>query len=259
MSRFFRDMSDSIVNLFQYKRFAEEPWGKVLSYLMLMVFILGLPVLLTIVFDVNRSLDDLTDKFNRHVPDFVIEDGELTVFGEVPLVIETINERDKIAFIIDTSEKADIKALDEYDAGIFISKNEAVVRQNALKDQTYSFSTLKGESIDKADLEVFFSYVKYTGIFVVLIGLLYFFISKLCTAAILGLLCLFLSMMQNAGLRYGQTFKIAVYALTLPTLFQALHQILAPQFYYGWSIYYSMAFLYLWFAVRAIGIDKDNQ
>jgi hypothetical protein len=148
--------------------------------------------------------------------------------------------------------------LDDYDTGMFISKNEAIIKKNTIEKQTYSFSAFKGGEIHKADVEKFLSYIKFMGIFIVLFGLIYFFLSKLCTAVVLGLVCLLFSAVQNTGLKYEQTFKITIYALTIPTLFQALHQILAPQFYYGRFIYYCIALLYLWFAVRAIRIKQGE-
>src|SRR5688572_4213588 len=85
---FFKDMSDSAINLSQYRRFADQPWGKVITYLLLMVLILGTPVLLSFVFDFNKGVGDLVGKFNENIPEFVLKDGELAVSGEMPLIIE---------------------------------------------------------------------------------------------------------------------------------------------------------------------------
>lgn len=255
---FFKDMSDSAINLFQYRRFADQPWGKVISYLLLIVLILGIPVLLSFVFDFNKGVGGLIAKFNENIPDFVLKDGELAVSGEMPLVFEDISGEEKNIYVIDTSGETDVSVLDDYDTGMFISKKEAVIKKNAIEKQTYSFSAFKGGEIHKADVEKFLSYIKFIGIFIVLFGLIYFFLSKLCTAVVLGLVCLLFSAVQNTGLKYEQTFKITIYALTIPTLFQALHQILAPQFYYGRFIYYCIALLYLWFAVRAIRIKQGE-
>jgi hypothetical protein len=60
---FFKDMSDSAINLFQYRRFADQPWGKVISYLLLIVLILGIPVLLSFVFDFNKGVGGLIAAF----------------------------------------------------------------------------------------------------------------------------------------------------------------------------------------------------
>lgn len=256
---FFKDMSDSAVNLSQYKRFSEQPWGKVISYLLLMVLILGIPVLLSFVFDFNREVDNWAAEFNENIPEFVLKDGELTVSGEMPLIFEDVSGEDKRIVIIDTSGETDESVLDDYDIGMFISKKEAVIKQNAVEKQTFSFAALKGEEIHKADIEKYLSYIKWTGVFIVLFGLIYFFLAKLCTAVVLGFICLLFSTIQNCGLQYGQAFKITIYALTMPTLFQALQQILAPGFVFGWSIYYTIALLYLWFAVRSIKIKQQEE
>jgi hypothetical protein len=127
-----------------------------------------------------------------------------------------------------------------------------VSKQSTVEKQTFSYSVFQEQEIHKADVENYLSESKkFVGLMIIFFGLIYFFLAKLCTAALLGIVCLLFSSMQNSNLRYGQAFKITVFALTIPTLFQALQQILAPGFIYGWSIYYSIALLYLWFAVRA--------
>ena len=253
---FFKDMSDSAINLSQYRRFANQPWGKVISYLLLIILILGIPVLLSIVFDFNKEVDNWVAEFNKNIPDFVLKDGELAVSGEMPLIFEDKSGEEKSIYVIDTSGETDGSVLDDYDTGMFISKKEAVVKRSALEKQTFSFSAFQGGEIHKADAEKYLSYMKLIGIFIVLFGLIYFFLSKLCTAVVLGFVCLIFSVIQNTGLQYSETFKIAIYALTIPTLFQALQHILAPQFIYGLFIYYTIALLYLWFAVRAIRISN---
>ena len=100
---FFKDMSDSAINLSQYRRFANQPWGKVISYLLLIILILGIPVLLSIVFDFNKEVDNWVAEFNKNIPDFVLKDGELAVSGEMPLIFEDKSGEEKSIYVIDTS------------------------------------------------------------------------------------------------------------------------------------------------------------
>jgi len=245
---FLKNMSDSAINFSEYRNFAHSPWKKVINYLLLIVLILGLPVLLSVVFDFNRGVDDFISEFHKEIPDFVLKNGELTMSGEMPLVFEG----DGSAVYIDTSGETDDSVLDDYDFGIYFSKTEMVSKQSTVEKQTFSYSVFQEQEIHKADVENYLSdSKKFVGFMIIFFGLIYFFLAKLCTAALLGIVCRLFSSIQNISLRYGQVFKITVFALTIPTLFQALHQILAPGFIYGWSIYYSIALLYLWFAVRA--------
>jgi hypothetical protein len=252
-------MSDSAINLRQYRGFADQPWRRVISYLLLLVLILGTPVLLSFVFDFNQWVGEFIAEYNENIPDFVLKDGELSMTGEMPLIFEDKSGDMKNVFIIDTSGKTDDSVLDDYDTGVFFSKKEAVAKRSALEKQSFSFSAFKGGEIDKADVEEILSNLKWSGIFIVLFGLIYFFLAKLCTAAVLGFVCLLFSAMQNSGLQYGQAFKITVYALTIPTLFQSLQQIIAPEFALGGCIYYTIALLYLWFAARVIRTKSEEE
>lgn len=245
---FLKDMSDSAVNFPEYRNIAHSPWKKVITYLLLIVLILGLPVLLSFAFDFNRGVDLFVSEFHKKVPDFVLKNGELTMSGKMPLVFES----DGSVVYIDISGETDDSVLDNYDLGIYFSKTEMVSKQSTVEKQTFSYSVFQEQEIHKADVENYLSESKkFVGLMIIFFGLIYFFLAKLCTTALLGFICLLFSSMQNSNLRYGQAFKITVFALTIPTLFQALHQILAPGFVYGWSIYYTIALLYLWFAVRA--------
>ena len=252
---FFKDMSDSAINLSQYRRFANQPWGKVISYLLLIILILGIPVLLSIVFDFNREVDNWVAEFNKNIPDFVLKDGELAVSGEMPLIFEDKSGEEKSIYVIDTSGETDGSVLDDYDTGMFISKKEAVIKRSVLEKQTFSFSAFQGGEIHKADAEKYLSYMKLIGIFIVLFGLIYFFLSKLCTAVVLGFVC---HLFGNPKYWFAvqRNIQNCYLCSTIPTLFQALQHILAPQFIYGLFIYYTIALLYLWFAVRAIRISN---
>lgn len=255
---FFKNMSDSAINFSQYRRFSNQPRGRVIAYLLLIVLVLGTPVLLSLAYDFNRDMNSWISDFSKTAPEFVLKNGELSVSGELPLVIEKEVEDEKSIIVVDTSGQTDESILKDYQSGIFISKTKAVYKQNLVETQEYHFAGFKGAEIQKADVEKALSYMKLVSILIVLFGLIYFFLAKLCTAALLGLVCLLFSRFLNAGLKYGQAFNITVYALTIPTLFQALQTIIAPGFAYGWSIYYTIALLYLWFAVRNIRIQQHE-
>lgn len=249
---FLRDMSDSAVNFSEYRKYARLPWKKVINYLLLMILILGLPVLLSIAFDFNKGMDNFIGEFDKRIPDFVFKNGELVMSGEMPLVFEG----DGSVLYIDTSDKTDDSVLDGYELGLYFSKTELVSKHSTVEKQTFSYAVFKDQEIHKADVKNYLSSSKkFVDTMLILFGLIYFFLAKLCTAALLGVICLLFASLQNISLRYGQATKISVFALTIPTLFQALHQILTPGFIYGWSIYYTLALVYLWFAVRANGSE----
>jgi len=247
---FFKDMNDSAINLSAYRKFADRPWGRVIGYLVLLVFILGTPVMLSFVYDFNRALKMGINEFSKEAPDFVLKNGELEVAGKMPLVIE-----DKIVensvFIIDTSGSTDASVLQNYESGIFISKTQLVNKLNNMETQTFNFSELQGIELTKADVEKLLPYLKLTGFFIILFGLLYFIFAKAVSAVFFGVVCLLFSQIQQAGLTYGQAFKITVYALTIPVLLQALMAILMPGLFYAGVVYYTVLLLYLWFAVKA--------
>lgn len=253
---FFKDMNDSAINLPAYRKFASRPWGRVIGYLMLLVFILGTPVLISFVYDFNKVLNMGINEFSKGAPDFVLKNGELEVAGKMPLVIEDEVVGNSV-FIVDTSGSTDASVLENYESGIFVSKTNIVNKRNKAETQIFNFSELEGMEFTKADVEQWLPYLKLTGLFIILFGLLYFILAKAISAAIFGVVCLLFSQVQQAGLAYGQAFKITVYALTIPTLLQALMAILTPGLFFGGLVYYTVLLLYLWFAVKAYKDTAD--
>lgn len=250
---FFKDMNDSAVNFSAYRNFAVHPWSRVIGYLVLLVLLLGTPVLLSFVSDFNREVDRVAEKFSRAVPDFLLKNGELQVFGEMPLVFEDESGGRKSVIVVDTSGKTDESILRDYETGIFISKTKVVQKRNSLETQIFYFSNFQDLTVTKKDVLEWLPYLKLTAVFIVIFGLIYFFLAKLCTAALSGVLCLLFSRIQQRRLTYEQGVKISVYALTIPTLLQALQAVILPNLFAVGFLYYVVLLIYLWFGVQSGG------
>lgn len=249
---FFKDMNDSAVNFSAYRNFAGHPWRRVIGYLVLLVLLLGTPVLLSFVYDFNREVDRLAEKFSREAPDFLLKNGELQVFGEMPLILEDERGGSRNIIVVDTSGETDESILQDYENGVFVSKTK-IVQKNSLETQIFYFSNFKDLTVTKEDVLEWLPSLKLTAVFIVLFGFIYFFLAKLCTAAVSGLLCLLFSRLQQRCLTYGQGVKISVYALTIPTLLQALQAVILPGFFAFGLLYYIVLTIYLWFGVQSGG------
>jgi hypothetical protein len=196
---FLKDMSDSAVNFPEYRNIAHSPWKKVITYLLLIVLILGLPVLLSFAFDFNRGVDLFVSEFHKKVPDFVLKNGELTMSGKMPLVFES----DGSVVYIDISGETDDSVLDNYDLGIYFSKTEMVSKQSTVEKQTFSYSVFQEQEIHKADVENYLSESKkFVGLMIIFFGLIYFFPGKALYSSTVGhcLFAVFINAKQQLAL-----------------------------------------------------------
>ncbi|MEW6182100.1 MAG: DUF1189 domain-containing protein [Bacillota bacterium] len=246
---FFTRIKESIFNFDAYPRFAREPFDKAFGYLVLMTLLFGTVFLVYTVIRLNTGISEMVGTFNRSCPDFVLQNGELTVDADMPITIDGGDEDGMI--IIDTTGRTDRSVLDKYEQGVFVSRTQVVNKKNRIETQEMNFSELKGFKITKADVEQWLPNLKFFSVFIIIFGLIYMIVAKLLGAVVLGLFSLLISAVQGAGLDYGRGIRISVYALTVPTLFQTAQKIVSPGFPHPGVVYYILALIYLWFAVRA--------
>jgi hypothetical protein len=240
-------MKESISDFGAYKRFASEPLNKAFGYLVVLVLVFGLPFLVYTAAKFHAGINQAVDLFKESCPDFTFANGELTVHAVMPIVIDDGGSY----MVVDTTGGTDESVLDDYESGMFVSQTRAVVKRNRYETREIDLSQLKEMTVTKADVEEWLPGLKAFSVFIVVFGLVYMLAAKLLGAVIMGLVCLLFATVQKAGLTYGSSIGVSIYALTLPTLFQTLQHIFLPQFPQPGLVYYAVLVLYLWFAVRA--------
>ncbi|MEW6173329.1 MAG: DUF1189 domain-containing protein [Bacillota bacterium] len=246
---FFGRAKASVADFGAYRQFAQEPFDKAFGYLVLMVLLLGTVYLVYTVIQLNSGINEMVGGFSRSCPDFVLENGELTVYADMPITVN--GDKEDGVIVIDTTGRTDRSVLDKYEQGVFVSRTQVVNKKNRIETQEMNFSELKGFRITKSNVEQWLPKLKYFSVLIVLFGLIYMVIAKLLGAVVLGLVCLLFSAIQGTGLNYGNGIRISVYALTVPTIFQTLQKMVSPGFPHPGLVYYILTLIYLWFSVRA--------
>ncbi|MCL6558701.1 MAG: DUF1189 domain-containing protein [Firmicutes bacterium] len=245
---FFLRVKGSIADFSAYRQFASEPFDKAFAYLVLLVLLLGVPFLIYAAVRLNTGINQFAVTFSQNVPEFILKNGELSVQANMPLIME---KSESFVMVVDTTGRTAESILDDYEKGIFMSRTKFVSKKNPVQKEEVSFSAFKGLVVTKADVERWLPMIKLIGIFVVIFGFIYMLIAKLIGTLIMAIVCLFFSVVQRAGLGYGSALRIAVYALTLPTVLQTLQTAFLPRLPLSWAVYYGVFAVYLWFAVRA--------
>lgn len=252
---FFQRLFYSITSFSFYKRVIKESSGKAILYLLLLSILLSLFNIIHPMVGFLNGVDVLSKTFERNIPDFEFINGELNVAGDMPIIIG--KESDQVV-IIDTSGQLDAHALDDYKSGVFISKNYAVNKDNAIKTETIDFTELGPLKFTKQQIAGFLPYLKYFTILIILAIFAGTIIGKLISSLVVSVIGLIINASVKSTLLYGEIYRAGVYAMTLSSICKLLLRLLSIQIPFFFIIYYAVISLYLIKAFSLIKEDKSN-
>lgn len=250
---FFTKLYKSITDTNFYRNFLDEPLKRAITYLLGVTLIFGSISMVRTIYDLNLNMNQTIDFFDKKVPDFKLENGELTVKGRMPLIID---EKNGDITIIDTTGRTNESVLDKYEKGTFVSKDKIVRKESELQKREYYFSAAKEVTVTKNNVRGLVPLLKWIYVITVLFGLLGFFISKLLNALFLSIIVAITFKVSSIGLTFKDVYKLSLYALTLPIIISTILDIIPVYVPYFWILYYGIALYYLWKAIDNIKKDK---
>jgi hypothetical protein len=252
---FFSKLINSITNPKYYKDFLKESTGKAVVYLLLLCLIFGGISAIRNVYDWNKGIITVVNEFNEKVPNFTLENGELNVEGEMPIIFE---EKQESVFIVDTSGKTDETVLDKYNSGVFVSKTKFVQKKSSMQKTETSFDGLKTLTFTKAKVEKWIGYAKFVNVVIILFGPMFFFGFKFIAAFIVSLIGLIINAFCKAKVTFGEIYKLSIYALTFSIILKVFFAVIGvhvPQF---WILYYGIPLIYLGLGLNLISKDQNQ-
>jgi len=244
---FFTQVKESFLNYEAYREFAFQKRGKTFKYffvLFTLVFIIGG---IRFIGDFKNGTSDIIATVKEDVPEFRLENGELTVEGQQPIIM---GEGDSAVLVIDTTGQTDDSILDRYIDGVFISKEKIVVKENP-QLRIIKFSDLKDLTFDKQKLLDLLPMLKWLFVGIAFFAYLFSITWALITTVILALIGLFINSMMKGRLVYNNLWNIAVYAFTFPWLLEMVKNLVYPGLSYFWVIKWSLAGYILYKGIEA--------
>lgn len=236
-----------------YRHFIRESTGKAVLYLLLLTLVLGVIWIIGPVNDFNHGISEMIQSFDREVPNFTFQNGELNVEGEMPIIIEDSTS----VLIIDTSGRTDETILNNYDQAVLITRHK-MIQKDYIRNQVVDFSALQGLRMDKSDVKRFLPFLRWIAALIAFFGVLFFVATKFLSALVLSLFGLIINSARNTRLPYRDVFKISVYAMTLPLILGTLLDLLPIWIPYLALIFYVISGVYIWGAINMIRKDRDS-
>lgn len=247
---FGKKFINSLYNFKAYNVFFNHSVGKGILYLFLLCLCLSTIGNIFAGFRINTALNTAQDTIDNNMPDFSFNNGQLSVDGEMPIVIH----ENKTIFYIDTENDVDPSVLDNYSDGILLTKDKMIQKQNNVQIQTLDLKQMQSFSFNKADISPALKGIKT---FIIILRFIFYplfsFIGKLASSfVIMGLGGLILNAILNKKLKYMDCVKLGMYSLTVPIILNVIKGIIGIQISYFFILYYGIALLYLFLGMKEI-------
>ena len=240
----------SVTDFKFYENFLAQTTGKAIQYLLVLTITIGVLWLIKPLYSFNTQISQMVSSFHLTIPNFTFSKGELTVEGKMPIISDNANgSNSNEVFIIDTSGKTDESILKSYENAIFIGKDKLVQKKNNFETRSFSFKDFQGLNLNKTDIENFIPMLRWINVFIIVFGLLWFFVSKLISALFLSLIGLILSGIKNVKMDFSSLYKLSIYSLTLPIIIKVLCSGFGISIPHFWILYFTIGSIYLWNAI----------
>ena len=244
--RFFGKIKDSIYNPSFYKSIPQSKLESAFSYFFLLIFVLSIIQTLFLAFPIVKVITQLTNKdLPKAVSQFPeelqvkIKDGKASTNVKEPYFVPLPKGTQtdfKNFIVLDTITPYSEDSFKKYDTFALLTRDSLYYKAD--KNQPIKSADLKSVkdlTIDRASLTALLN--KYsplakwiTPLLIILVGFLLFlfYILRIFYAIFLGVAILLVSRIIQPSLTFGQSYKVAIYAMTLGLLVEVVLTIISP-------------------------------
>lgn len=253
--KIFGKIRDSIYNPPFYKSIPQARLESALSYFFLLILVLSVIQTVFLAFPITKTVTQLTNKdLPKAVSSFPqdlqvkIKEGKASTNVKEPYSIplpKSTQANFKNFIVLDTTTPYSEDSFKKYDTFALLTRDSLYYRADKNQPvKNINISNVKDLTIDRASLTALLN--KYsplakwaTPLIIIAIGFLLFlfYILRLVYAIFLGLAILLVSRIiqpslqtetSARGLTFGQSYKVAIYAMTLGLLVEVVLSIASP-------------------------------
>jgi hypothetical protein len=245
---FFRKLHYSITRPSEYLNMAGEGAGRAILYLLLLALTLGV---------VNGTFQSVKaaiaytgflDGIKEELPDFTLENGELTVEGDEPIIFEEAAGETIIIDDTGTYTKDNIDSLLGESSNVVLITKEYVLMVDPTETNEIRFAEFGELYVDKNMVLTFLPYLTWLTVLMGVFIVIWFFVSKLVMGLFYGLIGLIASKIQKRSYSYGKAYSMGLYAITLPSVLDIVFNMFGINL--PWLVYFLITLIYFFLANR---------
>lgn len=269
---FFVRAYKAITNFETYTQFAIEPISKAIKYLAILVLIFSMIITTIYIGSFKTKISNGISYLNENIEDisfnnkiFSYNNNEYSIYNDDKNIVPII--------IVDTSEEPDVEEYENkvklYNYGFILLRDKMEMFISTQSDEnqftTIQYSDYNIENMSKEEiLDTINSPIItfYSAIAVFIVEFIQYFIYILLNAIVLAVMGQLLAIILRMKIKFSETYKMGIYALTLPTLLELIYIIVNNTTgfviqYFSW-MYTTISYIYICVAIIIIKTDFIN-
>lgn len=269
---FFVRVYKSITNFDTYTQFASEPISRAIKYIIVLVLIFSIIVTIFYVSSFKSKISDGILYLKENVEDISFNNKMLSynnnkcsIYNEEKNIIPIV--------IVDTSEEPNIEEYKEkvklYNYGFILLKDRMMVfiMSEGMENQftTISYSDYYIENMSREEILNSFNNIGiyiFIGIMMFIAEFIQYFIYIILNAIVLAVMGQLVAIILRLKMKFKETYKMGIYALTLPTLLELVYIMINTTTgfvipYFSW-MYTTISYIYICVAILMIKTDFIN-
>lgn len=269
---FFVRVYKSITNFDTYTQFASEPISRAIKYIIVLILIFSIIVTIFYVSSFKSKISDGILYLKENVEDISFNNKMLSynnnkcsIYNEEKNIIPIV--------IVDTSEEPNIEEYKEkvklYNYGFILLKDRMMVfiMSEGMENQftTISYSDYYIENMSREEILNSFNNIGiyiFIGIMMFIAEFIQYFIYIILNAIVLAVMGQLVAIILRLKMKFKETYKMGIYALTLPTLLELVYIMINTTTgfvipYFSW-MYTTISYIYICVAILMIKTDFIN-
>ena len=269
---FFVRAYKAITNFETYTQFAIEPISKAIKYLAILVLIFSMIITTIYIGSFKTKISNGISYLNENIEDisfnnkiFSYNNNEYSIYNDDKNIVPII--------IVDTSEEPDVEEYENkvklYNYGFILLRDKMEIFISTQSDEnqftTIQYSDYNIENMSKEEiLDTINSPIItfYSAIAVFIVEFIQYFIYILLNAIVLAVMGQLLAIILRMKIKFSETYKMGIYALTLPTLLELIYIIVTSTsgfvIQYFSLMYTTISYIYICVAIIIIKTDFIN-
>lgn len=245
----FKQFYKSIYSPKDIALFRFQGIGKTILFVFLLTLISILPSVFYLSTAITSGIDSGRTVLKDQLPNFTIENGQLTADTKVPITID----KNQFTIILDPTGTLTAEKMGTMENSFALLKNEFVLVAGG-QTETYAYSMVQGMKLSNKDLiDLVDTLNSVKAIIIPLVSLFIYIVSAASNFIEISILALFgLALKNLAGrkLNYRHLWRMAAYSETLPTLFFTIMASVKTSVPSSFLINWFVAIIVLYLAIK---------
>ncbi len=234
----------TLTNFKYYKTLDKLRRGQAIIYIIVISLLFSIIAVIPSAVAVNRSMRDFYGMYEANAPDFVIEEGTMTLNQTAPVYMIDDDGKGFVVVFDDTDTLTEMDFRD-YES-VLLLDSDSIYLRSPMGNQELLYSIVFPEGIDKQGFSDYMWLVKLTNVIFIGLYIVLFVLLSLLGAFFISAIGNLLLSFKKKSMRFSRSFAMACYASSLPILLKTIVHVTSINLQYFNAIYVIVGVLYFW-------------